>query len=264
MLFMTSCSHTSSILKRFLNWLSLSCQMQHMKKLRVAMWVSFFSIAMGILECIVVIYLRKIYYPEGFGFPLKSMDTEAIGVELLRELATIVMLLAVGVLAGNTRTKKFGWFIYAFAVWDLSYYLFLKLLIGWPDSLMTLDILFLIPCTWVGPVLAPVINSLVMIFLAWVIIADTRASGNITLEPLEWVLLIIGSVIVIISYTIDYLNYMNSIFSIFDLLNLSKAKQVMATASTYMPGRFPWEIYLTGVLLHFAAIVSLISRKLKQ
>jgi membrane protein implicated in regulation of membrane protease activity len=66
-----------------------------------------------------------------------------------------------------------------FAIWDIFYYIFLWLLIGWPESFFTWDILFLLPVTWVGPVLAPVINSLTMIVLAGLILlADRKTSGQ--------------------------------------------------------------------------------------
>ena len=47
-----------------------------------------FGIAMGLLEAIVAVYLRMLYYPEGFHFPLKLFSTQVYGIEVLRELAT--------------------------------------------------------------------------------------------------------------------------------------------------------------------------------
>ncbi|MCK7540484.1 MAG: hypothetical protein MZV63_61130 [Marinilabiliales bacterium] len=32
-------------------------------------WLAVFAVAMGFLEGIVVVYLRELYYPEGFDFP---------------------------------------------------------------------------------------------------------------------------------------------------------------------------------------------------
>ena len=121
---------------------------------RKALWITVYAIAMGVLEAAVVIYLRKLYYPEGFSFPLRMVDTDIAIVELWREVATIVMLGAVGVLAGRTRSERFAWFIYCFGVCDLVYYGFLKVALGWPASPFTWDILFLLPIPWVGPVLA--------------------------------------------------------------------------------------------------------------
>src|SRR6201998_1661345 len=108
-------------------------------------WLTAFSIAMGFLETAVVIYLRKLYYPHGFQFPLVPIDNDIAMVEFLREAATIIMLLGIGIIAGKNTSQKFGIFIYCFAVWDIFYYVFLKLLLGWPESLFTWDILFIIP-----------------------------------------------------------------------------------------------------------------------
>jgi len=140
-------------------------------------WVllTIFAIAMGFLESAVVIYLREIYYPEGFAFPLNIIHGKIAVTEILREAATIVMLVSVSILAARRWIIRFAWFIYLFAIWDIFYYVFLRVLLGWPESLLTWDILFLIPTTWVGPVLAPVINSLTMILLAiLLIVADRR------------------------------------------------------------------------------------------
>ena len=56
-----------------------------------------------------------------------------------------------------------GRVLIVFGAWDLSFYASLKVLIGWPASLMTWDLLFLIPVPWVGPVLAPSIVSITLV-----------------------------------------------------------------------------------------------------
>ena len=94
----------------------------------VIQWITLFGIAMGLLEGAVVVYLRELYYPEGFGFPLKLMSNQVALTELFREAATLIMLMSIGALAGRTRIERFAFFIYSFAVWDIFYYVFLKLL----------------------------------------------------------------------------------------------------------------------------------------
>src|SRR5690349_1048470 len=144
--------------------------MHHLR--RSLLWLTLFSIAMGFLESAVVIYLRALYYPHGFEFPLVLMPNTMAGVELLREAATIVMLVSIGIIAGRNTAQRFSFFIYSFAVWDIFYYIFLKVFVDWPPSFFTWDILFIIPVPWVGPVLAPCIISLTMIVLTlFVIIA---------------------------------------------------------------------------------------------
>ena len=93
---------------------------------RILWIVLLFSIAMGFLESAVVIYLRKIYYPNGFSLPLVAIDKDILLTELLREAATIIMLLTVGIIAGKTKVSRFAYFIFCFGVWDIFYYVFLK------------------------------------------------------------------------------------------------------------------------------------------
>ncbi|HXI72797.1 MAG TPA: hypothetical protein VNN22_20860 [Verrucomicrobiae bacterium] len=126
--------------------------------------VVIYAIAMAWVESAVVFYLRSMidriepYQPNplpiigGFG-----------AVELPREFATLVMLFAVGALAGRTWRARFGYALVAFGVWDIFYYVFLKMICGWPHSLLDWDILFLLPMPWWGPVLSPVLISLLMI-----------------------------------------------------------------------------------------------------
>jgi hypothetical protein len=77
------------------------------------------------------LYARALY-PGGFSFPLSPIPERLAITELLRELATLVMLAGVGVVAGRNFPERFAWFIFSFGVWDIFYYVFLKLLIGWP------------------------------------------------------------------------------------------------------------------------------------
>jgi len=91
-------------------------------------------------------------------------------MECCREAATIIMLAAVGIIAGKDNLQRFAYFLYAFAVWDIIYYAGLKVLLNWPSSFLTWDVLFLIPVPWIGPVLAPIISSLTMILFGGIII----------------------------------------------------------------------------------------------
>jgi hypothetical protein len=221
---------------------------------RTLSWLTIFSVAMGYLESAVVVYLRQIYYPEGFDFPLKAIEP-GIGItEIVREAATLVMLAGAGILAGRTKTEKFGFFIFCFAVWDIFYYVFLKLLLGWPPSLVTWDILFLIPVTWVGPVIGPVINSLTMIAFALLISYFTDKNRQIKIILIEWLFLIAGSMVMIFAYTWDYLRYMLKQNEIFDFFTPSRHREILEVASGYVPSRFPWVIFIAGETLLTAAL----------
>jgi hypothetical protein len=120
-------------------------------------WLLAFGAAFGYVEGAVVVYLREIYYPEGFRFPLTVSDGRLLAVEVGREAATLVMLLGTAMLAGRNRWERFGAFAFLFGVWDLVYYVLLYTALGWPESLLTWDILFLLPFIWAGPVLSAVL-----------------------------------------------------------------------------------------------------------
>ena len=225
-----------------------------------ALIITIFGIAMGVLESSVVIYLRAIYYPEGFAFPLKIIEGPIAITEIIREGATIIMLLTVSLLAAKRWIIRFAWFIYLFAIWDIFYYVFLWLLLGWPEYLLTWDILFLIPTTWVGPVLAPLINSVTMILLAGVIIWVGKSQEQVRLSLLEWGCLIIGSIITIAAYTEDYSRYMLDRFTFEEWYSLSNQADVMNHASSYIPGIFSWWLFLLGTFLFFGAITLFIYR----
>lgn len=91
---------------------------------KTIVWLTLFSIAMGFMETAVVVYLRKIYYPGGFHFPLVPISSDIALIEFIREAATLIMLFGIGALTGKTVSQKFAFFIYCFAIWDIFYYVF--------------------------------------------------------------------------------------------------------------------------------------------
>ncbi|MCU1364020.1 MAG: hypothetical protein JWM55_1848 [Acidimicrobiaceae bacterium] len=84
-------------------------------------------------------------------------------VEIARETCTIIMLVCVSFLAAKRTRQRVGAFLVGFATWDLAYYLFLRVIDDWPKSLFTRDVFFLIPVTWIGPVITPIVIFLVML-----------------------------------------------------------------------------------------------------
>jgi hypothetical protein len=99
---------------------------------------------------------------------LRSVDPGLTRVETVREAATLVTLAAIGWVAAETWRRRIAAFFVAFTVWDLTYYLFLTVLDGWPASVMDRDVFFLIPVPWVGPVLtALVLSTLVLGWASW-------------------------------------------------------------------------------------------------
>jgi hypothetical protein len=122
-----------------------------------------FAIAMAWVEAACVYYLRvmvdRIDPYQANPLPLRG----AIGhVELVREAATLLMLATLGMVAGRTWHARWGYTAIAFGVWDIFYYVFLRMMTGWPRSLFDWDILFLLPLPWWGPVIAPLLIALLM------------------------------------------------------------------------------------------------------
>jgi hypothetical protein len=123
-----------------------------------------FAIAMAWVEAASVFYIRTLVNRiEPYQANPLPMHGTLGNVELWREAATLVMLAMVGLLAGRTWTRRVGYAALAFGAWDIFYYVFLRVICGWPATLLDWDILFLLPLPWWGPVLAPVSIALVMI-----------------------------------------------------------------------------------------------------
>lgn len=230
---------------------------------RTLYWISLFAISMAFLESAVVVYLREILYPGGFRFPLNPISPELAITEILREAATLVMLLAVGIIAGKTPTRRFGWFIYSFGIWDIFYYIFLYLLLGWPDSLLTWDILFLIPTTWTGPVIAPLILSVIMVFFAMTIIGFAQSGINVSIKNREWALLIAGSLVVILAFIWDYSRFIFDHFSLNELVHLTGKKALYDLSLQYIPESFNWFLFSLGLLIILGGI-ALYFRRLEK
>jgi hypothetical protein len=129
-----------------------------------------FGIAMAHFEGVVVVYLRKV-----LGLLDTDSNKESVGkfpkrylnIEMTREAATIVMLVVIALLTGSTWIEKGVFFLWTFAFWDLFYYLSLYILIKWPPTMRTIDVLFLIPVPWIAPVWFPIgVSSLTILAIA--------------------------------------------------------------------------------------------------
>jgi hypothetical protein len=162
-----------------------------------------YAMAMAHVETMIVVYLRRLYYPQGFTFPLVMIDIPTVLFELQREAATIVMLITVGIAAGRTKVGKLAHFLLAFGVWDIFYYVWLKVILDWPESVLTWDVLFLIPMPWIGPVLAPVTIALTMIGMGLVMLHLESRGPVLPASRLVWIAQWLAAVMGILSFTID-------------------------------------------------------------
>jgi len=225
--------------------------------------LALFTIPMGLMEAIIVVYLRKLYYSEGFSFPLKSMPGELLVLEIVREACTIIMLAVIAWLAGKNHWQRFAWFIYSFAIWDILYYVGLKIFLNWPASFFTWDILFLIPLPWISPVLAPLICSFTMMLMAVVIIRTQGRACQIRVCRTELVLVIGGTLIILISFMKDFIGIMfreGLVGKYFTITSDPLFQNIMAN---YVPISYDWLLFIIGEILILTAI-SMNYRKVKK
>jgi hypothetical protein len=218
---------------------------------------------MAFLESSVVVYLRELMYPEGFSFPLVEIEGHLALTEIIREVSTLAMLTAVAAIAGRTLSRSLAWFIYSFAVWDIFYYVFLKLLIDWPVSLLEWDILFLLPVTWTGPVISPLIVCIMMISLAFVILYYSYRGINTGLRAVEWIILTTGALTVVIAFTWDYSGYILQRYSFAEIWNIPAERDLLEYAYDYIPRKFNWWIFTAGNMVIAYAII-MIYRRLRS
>lgn len=212
---------------------------------RIVAALLLFGISFGYVEAAVVVYLRAIYDPirhrlhPGRGadelFPLISPRELAdagpenpgrLLIEIGREASTIAMLAAFGLAAGRNFSQRMAAFAVVFGLWDIFFYIFLRLMIHWPQSLFTWDILFLIPLPWVGPVIAPVIVALTLVTCGLI----SFGLGGMPARQGEWMAMIAGGIVVILSFVWDYRN----------------------TMAGGLPNPFNWPLFLAG---EFIALV---------
>jgi hypothetical protein len=150
---------------------------------------------MAYLESAVVVYLRAMYGIEDLLRDINLAPDKYTFIEIGREVATVVMLAMISIVAGNSKPKKIGYFFLAFGVWDIFYYIWLHVFIQWPKSVFEWDILFLIPLPWWGPVIAPVLISLLLISTGYLLISEVKF--NVT--SFDW--LAFGLSIIVLLYT---------------------------------------------------------------
>ena len=197
-----------------------------------------FSISLGYFEAAVVVYLREIFYPDGFIFPLAIFSIDPIYkrlfiTEIGREAASLILILTGACLFGRNRRQRIAYFLTIFAVWDIFYYVWLKVLLNWPASIMDWDILFLIPTTWASPVLAPVLCSLVMFLFAIIILYYDSYDKAFHIKYFDWFAFSLSGLIIIISFCIPGPH----------------------TADAGYKSYFYWNLFATGLVIAIGAFI---------
>src|SRR3972149_11367985 len=155
--------------------------------------VLIFAAAMAWMESATVDYLRALV---GRIEPHQANPLPvSVGLgqtEIIREAATLIMLLTVGLLAGRTWRSRLGYTLIAFGAWDIFYYVFLAVITGWPQSIMDWDVLFLIPLPWWGPVIAPASIAALMILGGTLVTQFDQPDQLVWPSRRAWALNLIG------------------------------------------------------------------------
>jgi hypothetical protein len=203
--------------------------------------VALYAMAMAWVESAVVLYLRTLsnridpYQTD----PLPEIAGIA-ETELVREAATLVMLWAVGMLAGKTWRSRWGYAAVAFGIWDVFYYVFLKVITGWPNSLLDWDILFLLPLPWWGPVLSPVLIAVLMI--VWGTLASQGEPFGRTFRS-EW--------------RVWLINFLGMLLALYVFMETALRAASGGTDAVRMalPTRFNWPLFIISLGLMAAPII---------
>lgn len=203
-----------------------------------------FAIAMAWVEAAVVFDLRTMVDRIEPHQPNPLPLVGKLGpVELVREFATLVMLFTVGAIAGKTSRARWGYSLLAFGVWDIFYYVFLKVMCGWPHSLLDWDILFLLPLPWWGPVLAPVLIALLMIL--WGTLAtqfEPKPVSKVSNTTL-WSLCFAGVLLALYVFMADALRI---------------ADQGVEVIRNVLPVQFNWPLFLVALALMATPVIPLL------
>lgn len=164
--------------------------------LKMLLFITLFGIAFGYLENACVIYLRAgTGLLPGYLQSLSEIQRQSIGtynqlllqkslpmslliVEFFREIATMIMLLGIAFIAVRKLKEQIAIFLWTFAVWDIFYYVFLYLLVRWPEKPTTMDVLFLIPQPWFAQVWFPILISLLTLLAVIVNVKRDKKSKS--------------------------------------------------------------------------------------
>jgi len=196
-------------------------------------WLMVWGVAFAYIEAAIVVYLREIYYPDGFVFPVVIAETRMALTEVIRELATLLIIWATVNLTYQMLQSKMAAFMVIFGVWDIFYYVFLKVILNWPEALNSWDILFLIPMPWVGPVWAPIVVSIGLIYAGIAILIQNEEGHFLDFGKKFILLEFIAGTIIVVSFLIP--GY--------------------AVITESVPNHFPFYLFWLGFITGFGAFL---------
>jgi hypothetical protein len=212
--------------------------------------VAVYAVAMAWVEAAVVFYLRSMLNRmEPYQADPLPIERGFASVELPRELATMIMLAAVGFLAGQTWRARIGYAAVAFGVWDIFYYVFLKVICGWPHSLLDWDMLFLLPLPWWGPVLAPMLISVLLILWGTVASQFEHEPAARLSSWRAWILCSAGIALALYVFMADA---------------IAAAPRGIDAVRTVLPQEFKWPLFLIALGLMTAPVLQMIWQRLVQ
>lgn len=193
--------------------------------------VVLFATAMAWMESATVVYLRLLVNRvEPYQVDPLPVSVGLGTTELVREAATLLMLIAAGWLAGRNWRSRLGYFVIAFGVWDILYYVFLTIIGGWPQSIFEWDILFLLPLPWWGPVIAPVSIAALMIAGGTLV----TQFENVWPSRTAWLANVTGVVLALVVFMADA------------IATLSRGADAVRQT---LPTQFLWPLFLVALIL---------------
>lgn len=209
-------------------------------------FVSLFGVAMAYMEAAVVVYLRRIntiLEMVEFSVPLSP---NIAWVEIGREFCTLLMILTVAWIAGTKLQSKIGYFIMIFGIWDIFYYLWLKILMNWPATLLDNDLLFLLPLPWWGPVIAPMLLALLMSLFGLGMVIGEVQGQRIKIHWPEGVAMVAGVLLCLYTFMAD---------------GLAGSSSSPLSLENHLPGPFQWTSYLSGLCLLIFAVWRIVRKQ---
>ncbi len=195
--------------------------------------VSLFAIAMGLLEAICVVYIRQILFPPDGNITNTPISNFDFALETIRESMTIIMLTTLSILAAFNWRTRLAMFFLAFGIWDIFYYVGLKIFLDWPEFIMDWDTLFLIPVAWYSPILVPVLISIY--FIIGSIFIVLHESNGTTLN---------------FGFRVIILQFLGFIVWFYSFIKDS----AMISENGYANVEYSWGLFFLGLLLSISSL----------